>query len=59
MTEIMPVPRNLSFTVLPAGRLAPPSLVTIYNQLAAMTASSSLTTLSTVFEPSFKPAYLA
>lgn len=24
MTEIMPVPRNLSFTVLPAGGLLPP-----------------------------------
>ncbi len=28
MTEIMPVPRNLSFTVLPAGRLG--SVIFIY-----------------------------
>ena len=27
MTEVMPVPRNLSFTVLPAGRLSAPVFV--------------------------------
>ena len=53
MTEIMPVPRNLSFTVLPAEGLAAPVLTKLLLLTVILFSGSILSILSLAISQSY------